>query len=120
MQFILNDQIWGPQWRVLNGLRRREVASPHMGVGVLDLGRPKPVSRTEPIHLSEEHLSLALPRHLCELVHGRDNQRRHKPVDLFINDQNWQSFFRGILRSEKALPEWVSTVDERSTATLPV
>src|SRR6266851_5615941 len=110
MQFVLNDQIWGAEWRVLDCLRRREVASLHMGVGVLDLGRPKPVSRTESIHLSEEHLSLALPWHLGELVHGRDHQGGHEPINLFVNHEDWQPFFRGVLWREKALPEWVSTI----------
>ena len=75
MKFVLNDQIWWAQWRVLNCLRRREVASLYMGVGVLDFGRPKPVPRTKSIHLSEEHLSLALPWHLSKLVYSMNRKR---------------------------------------------
>src|ERR1035437_7722362 len=120
MKFVLNDQIWRTQWRVFDCLRGREITTLHMRVGVLDFGRSETMSRTEAVYLPEEHLRLALPRHLCELIHSRDYQGGHQPVNLFINDENWQPFFRRIPRSEKALPERVAAIDERPTPTLPV
>jgi hypothetical protein len=89
MKFILNDQIWRTQGRVLNGLRCWEIASLDMRIGILDFRGPEAVTRAKSAHLPEEHLSLTLPRHLCELVYRRDHQRGREPIDLFVNNENW-------------------------------
>ena len=53
-----------------------ELAVLALGVaaGVVDLGRAEAVALAEPVDLAEEHLDLALPRHLGELVHRGDQQ----------------------------------------------
>ena len=56
-------------------------------VGVLDLGRAEAVAVAVAVDLAEEHLHLAVPRHLGELVHRGDQQRRQAAVDLLVHHQ---------------------------------
>src|SRR5437667_1738050 len=68
------------------------------------------MARADPVDLPKQHLSLALPRHLCELVHGSNQQSRRAAVDVFIHDHHWQALFRSLGLREFAPPEAVATV----------
>ena len=61
---------------------------------VFDLRRLEPVPLTDAVDLPEEHLHFALPRHLGELVHGGDQQRRQAAVNLFVHHDHRQPFVR--------------------------
>ena len=56
-----------------------------------------------PIHLPEEHLHRPVPRHLGELVHRGDQQRRQMAVDLFIHHHHRQPFVGCLPAAERAV-----------------
>src|ERR1035438_4982819 len=89
-----------------------------MTPGIVDLGRSEPVPLAEPIDLPEEHLGLALPGHLGELVHSGDQGSRELAVDLLIDDEDRDALVRGLPPAERTLTELVAAVDERAAATL--
>ena len=61
------------------------------------------VALAAPGDLAEQRLHPPLPRHPRELVDCRDHQRRQQPVDLLIDDHDWQPFARAVARRERAL-----------------
>ena len=121
VQFVLDNQVGRTQRRVFQRLGRRET---QLGFGmerrVFDLWRFEPVPLAETVHLPEEHLHFALPRHLGELVHGRNKQRRQAAVYLFINHNDRQALVRRLAFAEEALAELVAAVGQRATGTVGV
>src|SRR5271167_4468160 len=89
-----------------------------MAPGVVDPRRSEPVPLTDPIDLPEEHLGLALPGHLGELVHRSDQQGGEFAVNLLINDQNGDALVRGLPPAERTLTELVAAVDEGASPPL--
>src|SRR5271166_1125627 len=88
-----------------------------MAPGVVDLRRSEPVPLTDPIDLPEEHLGLALPGHLGELVHCGDEESGELAVNLLIDDQDRDTLVRGLPPAERTLTELVAAVDEGASST---
>ena len=65
------------------------------------------------VDLAEEHLHFALPRHLGELVHGGDEQRRQPAIDFLVHDHDRQALVGGLLLAEQALAELVAAIGQR-------
>ena len=81
---------------------------------VLDLGRLEAVTLTVAVHLPEQHLDFALPRHLGKLVHRGDQQRRQSAINLLVDDDNRQALVGCLAPAEQALAELVTAVGQRS------
>src|SRR5215472_19309174 len=93
------------------GGRECAVLAPGVAAGVVNLGRPESVPLADTIDLPEEHLGLALPGHLGELVHRGDQERGELAVDLLIDDQDRDALVRGLPPAEGTLTELVPAVD---------
>src|SRR5208337_2239331 len=72
---------------------------------------------TDAIDLTEEHLGLALPGHLGELVHRGDEDSGELAVNLLIDDEDGYAVVRGLPPAERTLTELVAAVDEGASST---
>ncbi len=121
MQFVLNNQIGRTQRRVFQGLGGWQT---ELGLGVegrvFDFRRLESMPLAEAVDLPEEHLHFALPRHLGELVHRGDEQRRQAAINLFIHHDHRQALVRRLPFAEQALSELVAAVGQRATGTVGI
>ena len=83
-------------------------------------GRPEAVPLAEAVHLPKEHLHRAVPRHLGELVHRGNQQRRQAAVNFLVHHHHRQPLARRFLHRELALPELGPAVDQRAAGPLAV
>jgi hypothetical protein len=89
-------------------------------VGVFDFWGTKPMTRAHAVDLSEEHLGLAAPGHLRELVHGSDEHRRQQPIDLLVHHDDRKALARGSRTREVTLAEGVTAKGQCARATTAV
>ena len=82
--------------------------------------RPESVPFAVAVHLTKEHLHRAVPRHLSELVHRGNQQRRQPTIDFFVHHHHRQPFARRFLHRELALAELGPAVDQRAAGPLAV
>src|SRR5262245_35559591 len=69
----------------------------------------------EAVHLPEEHLNFALPRHLGEFVHRGDEQCRQAAINLFINHDHRQALVCRLSLAEEALAELIAAIGQGAT-----
>ena len=89
-----------------------------MRIAILQVGRAKAVTAALLIDLPEEHLRLALPWQLGELIDGSDQQGRQQAINLFIHHQYGQSFAGRLSFAEGTLSIGVAAIDKRAPAPL--
>ena len=68
------------------------------------------------LHLPEQRLHAALPRHPRELVDGRDHERRKQPVDLLVDHDDRQALAGAVAQRERALARRVGAAQQRPAA----
>src|ERR1039458_277369 len=68
------------------------------------------MTRANPIYLSKQHLRLALPRHLRELVNSGDQQSWRTAVNVLIHHHHRQAFFWSLGFREFAPPKAIATI----------
>src|SRR5438132_1583543 len=85
MEFVLNDEVRWPQWIGRDSFGGRQVVLSGVRVLVVNLWRAVAVPFANALNLAEEHLHGTVPRHLCELVHRGDEQRRQPPINLLVH-----------------------------------
>ena len=116
VQFVLDDQVGWTKRRMLQQFWPRAGPSFDFGWNVESSisGDLNPCRSQIAVHLPEEHLHFALPRHLGELVHRGDQQRRQPAINLLVHHDHRQAFFRCLAFAEEALAELVAAVGQRA------
>src|SRR5260370_29400239 len=89
-----------------------------MGVVIFQVGRTEAVPAALFFDLPKEHLGLAFPGQLGELINGSDQERGQQAIDLLVNDHHGQSLTRRFGFTEGALSIGVAAVDERASPAL--
>src|SRR5258708_5808374 len=98
VEFVLDDQIRGPDRRDVLDCRSRQTLISTMCPAAIGI-RPKKsvpwaIGRGSP----EKRPNIAAPRHQCELVDCRDHHRRRPEVNFFVDDHNRNAWMRFLAR----------------------
>ena len=67
-----------------------------------------------PVDAPEQHLGLALPGELRELVDGRDQDGGQPPIDLLVDHHHRQPLAARLPLRERALAQAISAIRERA------
>jgi hypothetical protein len=88
VEFVLDDQVWGPDRRDALNSRARQTFIGTVIAGAIGAGPKKPVPRALGIGPSEQSADFTPPRHQCELINCRDHHRRWSMINFLVDDQN--------------------------------
>src|SRR5665213_1355500 len=120
MELVLYDEIGRAETVARDGLRFREAIDSPMRVlfdmvgGAVQIARTEAVTRAPLVRAAEQQVERAVPGQLRELVDGRDDERREKPVYLLVNSDDWDAFAARLL-----LGEWTIAVRVRAGGDCP-
>ena len=88
MEFVLNDQIRGPERRDVLDRRARQTLVSAVVAGAIGARPKKSVPWALGVRTSEKRPDFAAPRHQRELVDCRDHHRRRAVIDFLVDDQD--------------------------------